>query len=139
MKQVIIILPGIKAVSRNDTTGHYFRYQKQLRKAEQWMLLFGKRLETHFEYPVDVSIDAYYKVNSRNKIADTPNIDDKIFTDILNRFKPRKKGPAIERGVWFIEDDSPKYLRTVIKRSLPGTEYKVVITIREVVDIKISS
>lgn len=120
-------------MSRNDTTGHYFRYQKQLKKAEQWMILFGKRLETHFETPVDVAIDAYYKVNGKNKIADTPNLDDKIFTDILNRYKKRKHGPALERPVWFIEDDSPKYLRTVIKRSLPGTEYKVIITISEVV------
>lgn len=126
------MLPGIKAVSRNDTTGHYFRYQKQLQKAEQWMLLFGKHSEYHFTKLVDVDIVAYYKVSGKNKIADTPNIDDKIFTDILNRFKPRKKGSSIERKVWFIEDDNPKYLRYVTKKSLPGTTYKVEINIKEV-------
>lgn len=127
-----IELPGIKAVSRNQTGGHYFRYRKQLQLAETWMLTYGKRLEHHFTKQVDVYIAAYYKTNGNNKLADSPNIDDKIFTDILNRYKPRKKGARLERKVWFIEDDNPKYLRYVVKKSVPSNIYKVVIIIKEV-------
>lgn len=130
--KIKIELPDIKAVSRNDTTGHYFKYQKQLARAEKWMIAYGKRFEYHFTNPVDVLIEAYYKTQSRFKCADTPNIDDKIFTDILNHWKPKKNGPAIERKVWFIEDDNPKYLRFVVKKAIPANEYKVVITIKEV-------
>ncbi len=127
-----IELPDIKAVSRNDTTGHYFRYQKQLIKAEKWMIAYGKRFEYHFTRPVDVLIKAYYDTKGRGKCADTPNIDDKIFTDILNHWKPKKAGPAIERAVWFIEDDGPKYLRYVFKQAIASDHYKVIIIIREI-------
>ncbi len=130
--QVTIELPGIKAVSRNETTGHYIKYYTQLTLAESWMALYGKSSEMHFSKLVDVDVVAYYKTQSRSKCADSPNIDDKIFTDVLIRYKKQKGKPAFERKVWFIEDDSPKYLRTVTKRSVPSTEYKVVITIREV-------
>lgn len=149
MKTVTIELPGIKAVSRNETTGHYFSYRTRLNEAENWMLLYGKPYEYHFAGPVDVSIEAYYdttlkevnilrgkragtRVKRWQKVADTPNIDDKIFTDILVRHKPNKKHGPIERRVWFIEDDSPLYLRTVTKRAIASDHYKVLIIISEV-------
>lgn len=131
-KSVTIELPGIKAVSRNQTTGHFIHYYQQLTKAEQWMLLFGKRFEHHFERPVDVYITAYYDTRGNKKCADAPNIDDKIFTDVLIRWKKQGRGKAIERPVWFIEDDRPEYLRQVIKEAIPSNEYKVVIEIKEV-------
>lgn len=131
-KQVTIELPGIKAVSRNETTGHWFRYSAQLTKAENWMCTYGKAKEVRFDKPVDVIISAYYNTTGRSQAADTPNIDDKIFTDILIRYKSSKKFGRIERPVWFIEDDSPKYLRRVIKQSIPSNHYKVVIEIKEV-------
>ncbi len=115
--QLIIELPGIKAVSRNETTGHFINYQRQLIKAEQWMKAYGKRHEYHFEKQVDVLIEAFYDCRGRNKIADTPNIDDKIFTDTLNRWKTMKvvgKLMRVERSPWFIEDDNPTYLRDVL-------------------------
>jgi hypothetical protein len=93
--------------------------------------------------PVDVTIEAYYKTtapkffkNGKQGVAvinipDVPNIDDKIFTDVLVRWKRQKKGAAIERKVWFIEDDNPYHLRSVYKKAVPANEYKVVITIKE--------
>lgn len=151
-KIVVITLPGIKAVSRNETTGHFIKYQTQLIRAEQWMQTYGKRFEYHFEKRVDVLIQAYYDTrllavsiksgkrkgqltNAWKHAADTPNIDDKIFTDILNRYKTVKvlgKLQRIERNPWFIEDDKPKYLRFVHKESIMSDHYKVVITITEV-------
>lgn len=150
--RVVIELPGIKAISRNETTGHFINYQRELIKAEQWMKTFGKRFEHHFEGRVDVLIEAYYdtrlievmikkgartgkKTNAWQHAADTPNIDDKIFTDTLNRYKMVKvhgKIMRIERSPWFIEDDKPKYLRFVHKESVLSDHYKVVITITEI-------
>lgn len=130
--QVIIELPGIKAISRNDTTGHFIHYHTNLTNAEQWMVTYGKHQEHHFTRPIDVLIEAYYDTRGRNKVADSPNIDDKIFTDILNRWKPSRKLGRQERAVWFIEDDNPKYLRNVTKRSYSSDQYKVVITMVEV-------
>lgn len=131
-KQVVIELPGIKAVSRNETTGHFIKYRSQLMRAEQWMFTYGKHKEHHFTGPVDVDVIAFYKTQNRSKCADTPNIDDKIFTDVLVRYKRRKIGSPLERNVWFIEDDNPKYLRYVRKLSVPADHYKVVIVITEV-------
>ncbi len=132
VRALTIVLPGIRAISRNQTSGHYFKYREQLKRAERWMLTYGKAVEYHFEKQVDVTIEAYYNTKGRRKLTDTPNIDDKIFTDILNRFKPRKKGPAAERAVWFIEDDAPKFLRKVTKRSVPCTYDEVRIFIEAV-------
>ena len=134
LKTVIIKLPGIKAISRNQTHGHWYKYQNCLREAEEWMATFGKRYEHHFTEPVNVWIDAYYDDRGRKRAADTPNIDDKIFTDILVRWKQRSKSKSIERPVWFIEDDSPKYLNLVIKHSIPSDHYEVVIKIGEAFD-----
>lgn len=131
---VVIDLPDIKAVSRNDTTGHYFKYQSQLRKAENWTHMFAKAVEYHFPGQVDVLIEAWYDTRGRHKAADTPNIDDKIFTDILNRYKVHKKVGRVQRGVWFIEDDNPTYLRYVTKRSIPSDHYAVRVTITEVIN-----
>lgn len=130
-KVVEITLPDIKAVSRNDTTGHYFNYKNQLNLAEKWMATFGKRFEYHFNCLVDVDIKAYYDTRGRHKCADTPNIDDKIFTDILVRWKQSKHGKASERSVWFIEDDNHKHLHIVTKEAIPSNGYKVIITIKE--------
>lgn len=130
--QVVIELPGIKAVSRNETTGHFFNYKKRLNEAEAWTWAFGKAKEYHFTGLVDVLIEAYYNAKGRSQAADTPNIDDKIFTDILIRYKRQKVGSPIERKVWWLEDDSPTYLRFVQKRSYRSDHYKVVITITEV-------
>jgi hypothetical protein len=151
IKQVEIILPDIKAVSRNETTGQYWKYRNVLKTAEIWMATYGKRFEYHFDKKVDVFIDAYFdtrvkpvviqkgkrfgqKTNIKQKAADTPNIDDKIFTDILVRYKQQgKKGStAAERNCWFIEDDNPEYLRYVTKQSIPSDHYTVVIRIVEV-------
>lgn len=109
-------------------------YYQQLNLAENWCWVFGKAQEHHFTKQVDVLIQAYYDTRGRKKCADTPNIDDKIFTDILIRYKKqgRRKKQAVERRVWFIEDDSPEYLRRVVKESIPSDHYKVVITITEV-------
>lgn len=134
MKTVIIELPGIKAVSRNQTTGHFIKYHKQLTLAEQWMMTYGKAKEYHFEKQVDVTIVAYYDTRGHNKCADSANIDDKIFTDTLIRYKPSKEYGKIPRAVWFIEDDKGKYLRYVHKLAVPSDHYKVVITITEVED-----
>ena len=143
-KTVKIYLPGIKAVSRNQTTGHFYHYYDQLATAEKWMWTYGKRLEYHFEKPVTVDIVAYYKdtrtiVSKNNNVfvgkintPDVPNIDDKIFTDVLVRWKRQKKGPPIERSVWFIEDDNPSMLKSVTKTSIPGDQYGVLIIIKEV-------
>lgn len=131
-KTIVIRLPGIKAVSRNQTAGHWHKYKNQLQLAETWMMAFGKRYEHHFENLVDVHITAYYKTQGNNKVADSPNIDDKIFTDVLIRYKQRLRGKAVERPVWFIEDDNPNYLRYVTKESIPSDHYEVVITIKEV-------
>lgn len=133
-RQVVIDLPDIKAVSRNETSGQWFSYNAQLRKAENWAHIFGKALEYHFTGMVDVLIEAWYDTQGRHKAADTPNIDDKIFTDILNRYKPRGKGARLERNVWWIEDDNPHYLRFVTKRSIPSDHYAVRVTITEVLD-----
>lgn len=130
--QVIIELPGIKAVSRNETGGHYFAYRERLMEAEKWMSVYGKAKEYHFTKPVDVLVEAYYKTGGHRKTADTPNIDDKIFTDVLVRWKRQKLGPPIEKRVWFIEDDSYKYLRRVVKQAIPADQYKVVLTIEEI-------
>lgn len=135
MKTLQIVLPGIKAVSRNQTTGHFIHYFEQLTKAEQWMWTYGKRLEYHFTKQVDVYIVAYYDTRGRNKCADTPNIDDKIFTDILIRYKNQRvagKTMRLERNVWFLQDDNTKYLRMVQKTAIPSDHYEVVITIAEV-------
>jgi len=132
--QVKIELPDIKAVSRNDTTGHYIKYYQQLTLAEQWMWTFGKRYEHHFEGQVDVIITAYYDTRGNKKCADTPNIDDKIFTDVLIRYKRQKKDKPIERGVWFIEDDNPKYLRSVTKFAIASDHFAVEIVINSVDD-----
>src|SRR6266571_8532956 len=130
--KVVIELPGIKAVSRNDTTGHFFHYKERLNEAETWAATFGKAVEHHFTQPVDVLIEAHYRTDGRYKIADAPNIDDKIFTDILIRWVNRTLGTAyvggkrkkvvkrVERDVWWLEDDSPEYLRYVIKRAVPS-------------------
>lgn len=131
--KIVIELPGIKAVSRNETGGHYFAYRSRLNEAEQWMLTYGKKYEYHFTKLVDVLIEAHYDCRGRKKLSDTPNIDDKIFTDILNRWKPSRELGRIERTVWFIEDDSPKYLRFVKKQAIESDHFKVVITISEVV------
>lgn len=138
-KEVVIFLPGIKAVSRNDTTGHYFNYRRELKKAQTWMRVYGKAKEFHFQGMIDVLIEAYYDCTGRMKPADTPNIDDKIFTDILNRYvlqmQPTMEGRKkirIEQPVWFIEDDSPTYLRYVTKRAVPSDHFAVRITITEV-------
>lgn len=130
--KVVIELPGIKAVSRNETTGHFFHYKARLNEAETWAWALGKSKEYHFTGPVDVLIEAYYNATGRSKAADTPNIDDKIFTDILVRYKRQKSGPPIERKVWWIEDDSPTYLRYVKKCAIRSDHYKVVITIEEI-------
>lgn len=138
--QVTIELPGIKAISRNQTTGNYWKYREVLIQAENWMITFGKRFEHHFTKLVDVDITAYYKTGYNKltrgtaRLIDTPNIDDKIFTDCLIRYKQQgvKGAKALERRVWFIEDDNPKYLRRVTKQTIPGEENKVVITIKEV-------
>lgn len=132
--KVIIELPGIKAVSRNETTGHYYNYKTRLNEAESWAWAFGKSKEYHFTRQVDVLIEAYYRVKGHSKISDAPNIDDKIFTDILNRWKRQKNGSPVERKVWWIEDDNPTYLRNVTKRAIRSDHYKVVITITEVED-----
>lgn len=152
MKEITIELPGIKAISRNETTGHFINYQRELIKAEQWMSTYGKRFEHHFETRVDVFIKAYYDTrlieriiktgkrtgkttNAWQHAADTPNIDDKIFTDVLNRWKMMRvlgKMQRVERNPWFIEDDKPIYLRYVHKESIMSDHYKVVITIKEV-------
>lgn len=146
---VVIELPGIQAVSRNETTGHFINYKNVLNMAEQWTNIYAKRVEHHFENQVDVLIEGYFDCRLRNviiqsgkrtgqitrawgKAIDTPNIDDKIFTDILLRYKGSREHGRIERPVWFIEDDSPKYLRFVKKISIPSDHYKVVITITEV-------
>jgi len=137
---VTIELPGIKAVSRNQTTGNYWKYREVLNQAEDWMYTFGKHVEHHFESAVDVDVTAYFRIGynkltrGSTRAIDTPNIDDKIFTDCLIRYKPQgiKGSSAIERKVWFIEDDNPKYLRFVTKRSVASTENKVVIVIREI-------
>lgn len=143
--KIVLELPGIKAVSRNDTTGHFFNYKKQLNIAETWAWTFGKKHEYHFEKPVHVLIEAYYKSTGHNKVCDTPNIDDKIFTDILIRWVNKTIGTKIvngvrrknvvrtERKVWWLEDDSPTYLHTVTKRSYRSDQYKVVITITEAI------
>lgn len=136
LKTVTIELPGIKALSRNQTTGHWFNYAKQLAIAENWMHTFGKAKEFHFTGPVDVVIEAYYNIKAeglaRPKIADPSNIDDKIFVDTLIRYKKSRANGKVERPVWFIEDDSSTYMRMVSKISYPSTENKVVITISEV-------
>lgn len=144
--KVIIELPGIKAISRNQTTGHYYNYKERLNEAEAWAVVFGKSKEYHFTKRVDVYIDVYidtvhpYKVVTKSgktrmeyaEAIDSPNVDDKIFTDILNRYKRQKNGPPIERRVWWIEDDSPTYLRRVVKETIRSDHFKVVITIEEV-------
>lgn len=131
MKSLKIELPGIKAVSRNQTTGHFTKYQERLNEAEEWMIIHGRKLEHHFTERVDVEILAYYDARGNKKPADTPNVDDKIFTDTLIRYKPSQYG-RIERNVWFIEDDNPKYLRRVIKEAIPSDHYKVVIIINSI-------
>ena len=98
------------------------------------MNLFGRKYEYHFDKLVDVDIVAYYDTRGRKKVADSPNIDIKIFTDILIRYKRRKKGSPIERRVWFIEDDDPRYLRKVSAMAIPSDKYKVEIVITEVED-----
>lgn len=138
--QITIELPGIKAVSRNQTTGNYWKYREILIEAENWMLTFGKRYEHHFTQPVNVSITAIIKTGynkttrGTTRLIDTPNIDDKIFTDCLIRYKQQQgKGKKpVERRVWFIEDDSPQYLQEVTKKVISGNENKVIITIKEV-------
>lgn len=132
--QLIIELPGIKAVTRNETSGHYFKYRRQFIQAEKWIRTFGKQYTEKFDKPVDVCIIAYYDTRGRKKITDAPNIDDKIFTDILIRWKKMKGAPAVEKQVWFIEDDAPKYLRYVTKRSIASDHYKIVIIIKDVVE-----
>lgn len=138
-KRVVITLPDLKAVSRNETGGQYFRYKAQLNMAELYAFTFAKQVEYHFgESVVDVLIEAYYKKKGNLKVPDAPNIDDKIFTDILNRFKPTskiKKGDLVQRNPYFIEDDNPKYLRYVIKRAIASDHFKVVITVSEVEDL----
>lgn len=156
MNKVVLRIPDIKAVSRNETHGHYFNYRKELVKAEKWLNTFCKAREKHFDKPVDVTILAYYdtrkvpvlikkgkhigkKINRRRKAADTPNIDDKIFTDILVRWKQKRRGSAVERKIWFIEDDNPEHLRRVIKQSIPSDHYEVIIIIEEADDEDIAA
>lgn len=98
------------------------------------MIAFGKSKEYHFENLVDVDIVAWFDTRGNKKCNDSPNIDIKIFTDILIRYKQQMKGVAIQRPVWFIEDDNPKYLRKVSALAIPSDNYKVVITITEVGD-----
>ena len=130
--KVTIELPDLKAISRNKTNGKYWDYNDCLQEAEKWMKVYGKKHEYHFTNPVDVTILAYYDVRSRKKAADAPNIDDKILTDTLNRYKPSRSLGRIERDVYFIEDDNPEYLRYVTKRSIPSDHYKVVMILEEV-------
>ncbi len=152
--KLVLTLPDIKAISRNDTTGHYINYKNELNKAQKWMKVFGKRHEYHFTKPVDVFIDAYFDVRlteiiikqgtrsgkkSRvwGKAIDTPNIDDKIFTDILIRWVNMKqlgKMVRVEQSPWFLENDDPQFLRYVQKRSHESDHFKVVITIIEIDD-----
>lgn len=141
MKSITIELPGVKAVSRNQTTGHFYKYHKELATAEQYVWLCGKVCEYHFEKRVDIKITAYYDTRGNKKCADPSNIDDKIFVDALIRWKKqggsRKKkelglSKALEKPVWFIEDDDHRYIRYVTKEAIPGTEYKVIINITEI-------
>lgn len=137
MNEIITIeLPGIKAVSRNETAGNVWKYKKQLNKAEEWMWAYGKHVEHHYTVPVSVHITAFYDTTGRNKCADIPNIDDKIFTDILIRWKTtvqtvhgKRISTRAERGVWFLEDDNITYLRGVTKSAIASNMYKVLITI----------
>lgn len=150
--QVVIELPGIRAISRNETTGHFINYYKVLTQAERWMWAHGKSKEYHFEKRVDILIEAYIDtVNAYQAVGktgklrteyanliDAPNVDDKIFTDTLNRYKTVKvagKLKRIERDPWFIQDDKPEFVRLVAKRVYPANHYKIVITITEVEDV----
>lgn len=142
MNTVTLILPGIKAVSRNETTGHFYKYHKQLALAEQWVWMFGKANEHHFESKVDVHITAYYDTRGNKKCADPSNIDDKIFVDALIRWKKQggsaqKKAlglsKALEKPVWFLEDDDHRYIRYVTKEAVPSDHYEVHITITEII------
>jgi len=132
-KKVVITLPGIKAVSRNQTAGNFWRYHEQLTIAETWMYTYGKRHEYHFEKRVDIKITAYYDTRGRNKCADPANIDDKIFTDILIRYKKQgaRGTKAQEKNVWFIQDDSPTFIRSITKEAIPTNEYGIVIEMTE--------
>lgn len=130
--KVTIELPDLKAISRNKTNGKYWDYNACLQEAEKWMKVYGKKHEYHFSRPIDVTIIAYYDVRSHKKAADSPNIDDKILTDTLNRYKLSRSLGRIERDVYFIEDDNPQYLRYVTKRAVPSDHYKVVMILEEV-------
>lgn len=150
--KVTIELPGINAISRNQTTGHFVKYHQQLTKAEQWISTFGYKNVHHFDKQVDVFIYAYYdmtpvekiiarkdgkvyKRKDRVQLIDSPNIDDKIFTDIIQRWKyikdPRLGKIKTERKWWWIEDDDYAHLRDVHKGIRPSNEYKVEIIITD--------
>lgn len=142
--KVVIELPEIQAVSRNQTNGKYWDYSKQMSLATKWFATYAKRHEHHFEGPVDVTIIAYYDGRKGKMIPDSPNIDDKIFTDVLNRYYSIVVGQAVdgngkkhrvmqrlERNPYFIEDDNPTYLRYVKKRSVASDGYKVVIVVED--------
>ena len=155
--KVVIDLP-LEALGRNDLgVGNYWNYRKYYDEAFKYMKLYGKRFEYHFEKPVDVLIECHYfvgvkptlitkgkqagKMLNRNfKAQDAPNIEDKIFTDLITRWHNVKVGVTLEgknrferreKELWFIEDDSPQYLRQVTKRSIEAKEYRTVITITE--------
>lgn len=156
--KVVIELPGIQAVSRNKTTGHFIEHHTAREEAEKYINLFGKHYEHHFTKPVKVLIECYIdtvhsyprltksgKVRKQYyRLIDVPNVDDKIFTDILIRYRNKTVGKQVvngrlvkqvirdERRVWFIEDDNPAYLVEVSKRCYASDQHKVVITITEV-------
>lgn len=142
--KVIITLPEIQALSRNMTNGKYWDYSKQMDLASKWTKAYGRRVEYHFTGLVDVTILAYYDTRGRKNAADSPNIDDKIFTDVLNRYyliltgtevgpdgKKHRKMQTFERKPYFIEDDNPNFLRYVRKRSIASDHYEVKIVIED--------
>ena len=129
-----IELPDFKAISRNKTNGKYWDYNECLKEAEKAMEIYGRKHQYHFSRPIDVTILAYYDDRSHKKAADSPNIDDKILTDTLNRYKMSRQYGRLERNVYFIEDDNPTYLRYVKKRAIPSDHYKVIMILEEVED-----
>lgn len=150
-----IEIPDIPVVeaSRNKTHGLYWEYRKQIDNCRKWINTFGKKYEHHFTTQVDVIIEALVDVRpvkktgvyqrGRNKgkpwsrmitpsLIDAPNVDDKIYTDLLQRYTTMKVGgklTKVENPIWWIEDDTPEYLRWVCKRVLPANGNKITITI----------
>lgn len=145
--RVEIELPDIRAISRNDTAGKHYgdpkSYHQCLITARSWVKTFGKRVEHHFENPVDVGIFAYFDERPQKILTkagprmisrpalDCSNVDDKLFVDALIRYYNVAK-VRTEAAVWFIEDDSPKYLRRTYKESIPSDHDAVIIVLEEV-------